>query len=102
MPLVTSAFYRRAETEPQLAAAEVPRLVGEFVALTDAVQLLSQEPQSESAVKSFRATADTLAVAMWLGQSFLEAHDGIILDEDALRQIVDLLVPVLVLFFQGQ
>jgi hypothetical protein len=56
---------RRAETEPQLAAAEVPRLIGEFVALTDAVQLLSQEPQSESAVKSFRATADTLAVAMW-------------------------------------
>jgi hypothetical protein len=34
--------------------------------------------------------------------SFLEALDGVILDADALRQIVDLLVPVLVLFFQGQ
>jgi hypothetical protein len=35
-------------------------------------------------------------------QSFIEALDGVILDADALRQIVDLLVPVLVLFFQGQ
>jgi hypothetical protein len=35
-------------------------------------------------------------------QSFLEAFDGVILDSDALQQIVDLLVPVLVLFFQGQ